>query len=81
MKKILTILTVALLACSTVFAAVNLTAILYNMAPQSSNTTSTSGRYERNEDGEPICRNCGEVLSAVEQRRGVCSECGERTGI
>ncbi len=74
-----------------IFAAVNLTAILYNMAPQSSNTTnqvnqggnttSTSGRYERNEDGEPICRNCGDVLSAVEQRRGVCSECGERTGI
>ena len=46
-----------------------------------STSTSSEQTYERNEDGEPVCRNCGEVLSAVEQRRGVCSECGERTGI
>ncbi len=43
--------------------------------------SSSSSSYERDENGNPICRNCGDELGPGEQRRGKCSSCGEPTGI
>lgn len=62
------------------FGGVNITTAIYeNFALDEE--THTSGLYERDEDGNPICRNCGDPLGVREQKQGVCSNCGEPTGI
>lgn len=70
-----------------IFMALQVTTIISNFTKEaigdttSQEQTSNPREYERDADGNPICRNCKDPLSVVEQRRGTCGHCGEPTGI
>ena len=65
-----------------IFMALQVTTIIANFTDEAvgnGNTTSAFD-YERDVDGNPVCRKCKDTLSVGEQTRRKCDNCGEPTG-
>jgi len=66
-----------------IFMALQVTTIIANFTNEAigEGNTTTPIDYERDFDGNPVCRKCKDILSIGEQTKRKCENCGEPTGL